>query len=414
LAAERPVVVALARGGVPVGVEVAAALGAPLDVLAVRKLGAPGNPEFGVGAVAEDGIGILDADSARRVGLTQERFELVLGQESRELRRRVEAYRHGRPPVDVRGRTVIVVDDGLATGLTDLAAVRSVRGRGADRIVVAAPVGSREAIAVLEQEADAVVCHTIPAELRGVGAWYADFSPVPDHDVIALLDSASRAPSRRVLAFDIDDVTLGATLVRPPHARGLVIFAHDTAASRHSPRNRAVARTLQQSGFATLLLDLLSDTEEGSRDLVLDIGLLARRVALVVGWAEEDPGTAGLPIGLFGVSTGAAAALRAAAEMGSAVRAVVSRGGRPDLAAERLGEVRAPTLLIVGGADPEMLALNRGAAERLRCPHRIEIVRGAGDLFTGPGELEAVTRLARDWFAEFLLASSAAPAAVGA
>ncbi len=190
LAAERPIVLALPRGGVPVAVEVAYALDAPLDVLTVRKLGAPQNPELAVGALAEDGTAVLDAGSARRVGMTQAQFDRIVEREIRELRRRVERFRDGWEPLDIRGRTVIVVDDGLATGLSDLAAVRALRRRGAARIVVAVPVGSREAIALLGEEADEVVCHTIPHELRGVGYWYEDFHAVSDEEVLALLAQA--------------------------------------------------------------------------------------------------------------------------------------------------------------------------------------------------------------------------------
>jgi predicted phosphoribosyltransferase len=189
LARERPIVLALPRGGVPVAVEVARALGAPLDVLTVRKLGAPRNPELAVGAVAEDGTAVLNAALARRVGMTQAQLDRVIEREARELSRRMERF--GRKPIDVRGRTVIVVDDGLATGLSGLAAVRALRRRGAARIVVAVPVGSREAIAMLGEEADEIVCHTIPHELLSVGHWYEDFRPVSDEEVLALLAQAS-------------------------------------------------------------------------------------------------------------------------------------------------------------------------------------------------------------------------------
>jgi putative phosphoribosyl transferase len=188
---ERPVIVALPRGGVPVALEVARALRAPLDILAVRKLGAPGNPELGVGAVAEDGTGVLDPRSAGMLGMTETMLDATLARESRELRRRVERYRDGRPSIPVSGRTVIVVDDGLATGLTDLAAVRALRKRGAQRIVVAVPVGSSESVSMLAEEADRVVCLMIPRRLFGVGMWYRDFTPVSDEQVLALLAEAS-------------------------------------------------------------------------------------------------------------------------------------------------------------------------------------------------------------------------------
>jgi len=408
-AAERPIVVALPRGGVPVAAEVARALGAPLDTLTVRKLGAPENPEFAIGAVAEDGTTVVDSATARYVGVTQEEFDRILAREHRELGRRTELFRNGRAPVDVHDRTVIVIDDGLATGLTDLAAVRALRGRGAGRIVVAVPVGSRQAVAMLQEAADEVVCHTIPRDLDGVGRWYRDFSQVSDDEVVALLAQAAAressvpttesadTPAREVV-IDLETVRLRGDLTVPPGASGLVIFAHGSGSSRMSPRNRMVARRLEQAGFATLLFDLLSEQEEGRRDLVFDIPLLASRLEAVTRWARANPSTSALPIGYFGASTGAGAALWAASAAGEQVRAVVSRGGRPDLAADRLPGVHAATLLIVGSRDPEVLALNRRAAQLLRAPHRVEIVEGAAHLFEEPGTLEAVAGLAADWF----------------
>jgi putative phosphoribosyl transferase len=196
LAEEHPVIVALPRGGVPVAFEVARALGAPLDILAVRKLGAPGNPELGVGAVAEDGTGVLDPRSAGLLGVTGTALDARLERESLELRRRVEHYRDGRSPIPVKDRTVIIVDDGLATGLSDLAAVRALRKAGASRIVVAVPVGSSESVSMLAMEADRVICLTVPQHLHGVGVWYRDFTPVSDAEVLALLAEAPTDPTR--------------------------------------------------------------------------------------------------------------------------------------------------------------------------------------------------------------------------
>jgi predicted phosphoribosyltransferase/alpha-beta hydrolase superfamily lysophospholipase len=418
LAQEQPIVIALPRGGVPVAFEVARRLGAPLDVLAVRKLGAPGNPEFGVGAIAEDGSAVLNADAARRAGMTQESLDATVEREVRELRRRVERYRDGREPLDVRGRTVIVVDDGLATGLTNLAAVRALRARGAGRIVVAVPVGARESMALLSGEADEVVCLTVPPELLGVGQWYEDFSPVSDTEVLTLLGTIASAPApppgeiahqarpvERELLLDIGGVELGGDLTLPAQPHGLVIFAHGSGSSRLSPRNREVAETLNQSGFATILFDLLTEPEGRRRELVFDIPLLARRLEEVTRWAIANPATRGLPVGYFGASTGAAAALRAAAAAGEVVEAVVSRGGRPDLAADRLPYVTAATLLLVGSHDQEVLELNRRAAAMLRCPHDLHVVEGAGHLFSEPGTLETVAQLAAEWFEEHLAAA---------
>jgi putative phosphoribosyl transferase len=187
------VVVALPRGGVPVGFEIALAIGAPLELLAVRKLGAPGNPELAVGAIAEGGFAAVDAAAVRRAGMTQEALDETVARESSELRRRVERYRGAGAALEVRGRRAILVDDGLATGLTALAAVRALRAQEAARIVVAVPVGARESLEILAAEADEVCCHTVPERLFAVGHWYEDFSPVSVEEVVALLSEAAAA-----------------------------------------------------------------------------------------------------------------------------------------------------------------------------------------------------------------------------
>lgn len=183
---------------------------------------------------------------------------------------------------------------------------------------------------------------------------------------------------------------------------GLVIFAHGSGSSRKSPRNRAVAAALAQAGLATLLFDLLTEREAGDRANVFDIPLLAARVADAVDWARAEPRLAGLDIGLFGASTGAAAALVAAADRRDNIGAVVSRGGRPDLAGNALARVAAPTLLVVGGADDVVIDLNRAAYARLQCEKRLAIVPGATHLFEEPGTLESVMALAADWFTAHL------------
>jgi putative phosphoribosyl transferase len=204
------------------------------------------------------------------------------------------------------------------------------------------------------------------------------------------------------MEFTFGDERVTGDLVVPEAAAGLVIFAHGSGSSRLSPRNRAVAAALQDAGFATLLFDLLSEREARRRELVFDSPLLADRLVAVTRWVEHNPQTRALPVGYFGASTGAAAALRAAAALGGHVRAVVSRGGRADLAGALLPRVTAPTLLIVGSRDRDVLALNERAAAQLRCPHELEVVDGAGHLFEEPGALEAVTRLAAAWFARHL------------
>lgn len=190
-------------------------------------------------------------------------------------------------------------------------------------------------------------------------------------------------------------------LLVPAAAAGLVVFAHGSGSSRFSGRNRAVALVLHRAGYATLLMDLLTRQEEtidiATREYRFDIERLARRVTAALDWAQGQPLLAALPAGCFGASTGAAAALIAAAERPDLVRAVISRGGRPDLAGDALPRVQAPTLLIVGGHDEQVIALNRAAMRRVRAPVQLAIVPGATHLFEEPGALEAVSRLAADW-----------------
>ncbi|WP_406500291.1 dienelactone hydrolase family protein [Streptomyces sp. NBC_00846] len=204
------------------------------------------------------------------------------------------------------------------------------------------------------------------------------------------------------VSLPVDGSAIVGDLVIPEQAAGVVLFAHGSGSSRHSPRNRAVAASLREAGLGTLLLDLLTEQEERldavSGQYRFDIGLLGRRLVSAVDWLGDRPDTAELPLGLFGASTGAAAALVAAAERPGRIRSVVSRGGRPDLAAEALSRVRSPVLLIVGGDDGHVLMLNREAAERLRVPHRLHVIPGATHLFEEPGALEDVADAARQWF----------------
>jgi putative phosphoribosyl transferase len=409
--AEDPVVVGLPRGGVPVAAEVARALDAPLDVLVVRKLGCPFQPELGMGAIGEDGAIVLNRELIARLGLGGEEVQQVIERERVELERRLRRYRGERPPEPVSGRTVILVDDGLATGATARAAIQVLRLRGARRVVLAVPVAPPHTAQAFGGVADEVVVVQTPEPFFAIGQFYVDFAQTSDAEVAWLLGVPGAAPVGAVVAaedpvrgcdIEVGGVRLAGDLAVPASPVGVVVFAHGSGSSRHSPRNRWVAGALNQAGLATLLLDLLTPEEELDRAKVFDIGLLAQRLVGSTRWLGEQPQVGRLPVGYFGASTGAGAALWAAAELGGQIAAVVSRGGRPDLAGARLAQVRAPTLLIVGGRDEVVLELNRQAQAKLRCEHALEIVPGATHLFEEPGTLDQVAVLAAQWFTNYL------------
>ncbi len=211
---------------------------------------------------------------------------------------------------------------------------------------------------------------------------------------MATIDHGS-APAEAIV---IPPLGLEGFLTLPAPGHGIVLFAHGSGSGRHSPRNQFVARDLQKAGLGTLLFDLLTTVEARDRHNVFDIDLLARRLVLATDWLDEREDTRALPVGYFGASTGAAAALVASTLSAKPIGAVVSRGGRPDLAKAALGRVTAPTLLIVGGKDREVLALNRQALDRLPGEKEIAIINGAGHLFEEPGALDAVVDLSRRWF----------------
>jgi putative phosphoribosyl transferase len=460
------VVLGLPRGGVPVAAEVARALGAPLDVILVRKLGVPVQPELGMGAIGEGGVKIINSEVVAIAHVTDAEIAAVERRERAELDRRGLRFRGDRRRTPLAGRTAIIIDDGIATGSTARAACQVARAQGAVRVVLAVPVAPPSARGALAADADEVICLETPGHFLAIGEWYRDFSQTSDHEVVSLLGRAAGegapapagedgpapaggaesapagaggpaaadvhppaadahapaadayppagvgasppAPGPAVAARDGEvvittgPVQLAGHLSTPGAGAGIVVFAHGSGSSRHSPRNRFVADVLAGAGLGTLLFDLLTAEEEQDRDNVFDIRLLARRLGAATRWLRGQPGLAAARIGYFGASTGAAAALLAAAEPDAEVAAVVSRGGRPDLAIPRLAEVRAPALLIVGALDDMVLRMNREAQKYLRCENHLAVVPSASHLFEEPGTLEQAASLARDWFTRYL------------
>lgn len=408
----KPVILAIPRGAVPMGRIIADELGGELDVVLVRKLGAPGNPEFAIGAVDERGTIMLNAQSAEWAGADDDYVRHEAAHQLALIRARRMQYRSGQAPVPLKDRIAIVVDDGLATGSTMVAALRATRAQHPSRLVCAVPVAAQDSLAQVASYADEAVCLATPRPFGAVGLFYRDFSAVSDAEVIEMLaaapaaapaDAGSTAATVLQVRIPADRVDLEGDLTIPPAPCGLVIFAHGSGSGRRSARNRSVAEALNRERFATLLFDLLTPGED--RDIAnrFDIGLLAGRLEASVEWARTASACRELPIGLFGASTGAAAALAVAARRPLEIAAVVSRGGRPDLAgADALARVHAPTLLIVGGDDTDVLRLNRIARSSLGGPADLVIVPGATHLFEEPGALERVATVAAEWFQRFL------------
>jgi putative phosphoribosyl transferase len=418
LRGEDVVVLGLPRGGVPVALQVALSLGAPLDVIVVRKLGLPAQPELAMGAIGEDGVRVVNRRVLDQVGVPDTTLAAVEARERAELERRVARLRQGHARVPLTGCTAVIVDDGLATGATARAACQVARAHGARRVVLAVPVAPYGWEQRIGADADEFVAVRAPHAFDAVGQFYDDFAATSDDEVVACLDAAQRsapeAPGTRgaaaraldeTVAVPVGSLRLPGRLAVPKGATGLVVFAHGSGSSHLSPRNGAVAAQLQAAGLGTLLFDLLTRDEEQDRTNVFDVELLAGRLGSATTWLREQPGCTGLPIGCFGASTGVAAALWLASIPDAGVGAVVSRGGRPDLAGDRLEFVAAPTLLIVGGRDDVVLDLNRAAAAHLHCVHRVAVVPGATHLFEEPGTLAQVADLAAEWFVEHLVAS---------
>jgi predicted phosphoribosyltransferase/dienelactone hydrolase len=392
-----PLVLALPRGGVPVAYEIAHATGAPLDVLIVRKVGAPGYEEFGIGAITENNHYWIDPAAMNRFSSRAVDIDRTLDRERAEVQRRIDIYRGHRPLPALRGRSVIVVDDGLATGVTARVACAYLRQQGAGEVILAVPVCSPRTSELLRDEVDQFICLQEPESFFAVGQFYERFHQLEDHEVLSLLHMARSEGTVSVtdVAIEEQGLTLGAQLAVPAGSKGTVIFAHGSGSSRFSPRNQQVAKALQAEGLATLLFDLLTPEEAGRRQNIFDIPLLGSRLLLATRWLTKQnlPG----PVGFFGASTGGGAALWAAAEIGSTVAAVVSRGGRPDLAGERLKDLVVPTLLIVGGRDGPVIQLNRQVLPLLKNA-KLEIIPGATHLFEEPGAMEQVESLAAEWF----------------
>ncbi|KII00546.1 phosphoribosyl transferase [Streptomonospora alba] len=411
---EAPMVLALPRGGVPVGAELARLLRIPLDVVVVRKIGAPGHAELGVGAIAEDGHVCYDDAALARMRLTRRDLDGIVAAERNELWRRLEAYRRGRPAPVLRGRDVIVVDDGVATGGTARAALRTVRRQGPARLLLAVPVAAQGALDALGEEADRIIALTVPDNFRAVGEWYRDFGQLSDDEVTALIGEPgdTAAPPTRAVRIRAGDVHLDAELSAPAGMRATVVAALEHGC--RAPEQRALADALGRSGYATLLLDLLTPEEAARQREAVESGVpetgaaevsaaeAADRLAAAVAWLRRSTEAAQGRVGVLGSERGVPAALMAAAAHPADIAAVVLNGGRPDAAAESLDRVRAPVLALVQGSDSVVRELAEWALTRLGGPGEVREVPGAERLIAGGAARREVGSAAAEWFGRHL------------
>jgi len=423
--AEDLIVVALPRGGVPVGVEVARTLDLPLRLLVVRKIGMPDNPELAAGAIADPDTLWWNEELIRSLGADPTRLELAVRRERKELERRVKLLAPASDIQSIRNKSVILVDDGIATGATIRAAILASEKAGCNRIHVAVPVASRGSIQEITRELGRrmplgeITALETPDDFASVSEWFEDFPQLTDLQVLESIQ-APRTPALKKLHGRIAlgppaGGDLHTLLEWPEKPRSLIVFAHGSLSSSQSPRNLKVAQAFHAAGHATFLFDLLNEEEFAHRAHVFDIPFLTRRLLQGAEHAQNllkkhlPHDTAPIPLVLYGASTGAAAAINAARNLEAETLAVISRGGRPDLAdPAALNQGRTPTLLLVGGLDSGVIELNRDALERMKQARRCElaIIDGATHLFEEYGKLEEVASRTTDFIQKELERSS--------
>lgn len=410
LGLERPIVLGIPRGGVPVAAEVARAIGGDLAVIVARKLGAPGNPELAIGATTAEGVYYLDAGTAALVGASDAYVAEERERQSREAARREALFdSHRRPPL--QGRTVIVVDDGVATGSTAIASVRAVKAAGALHVVLAVPVGPPRTIELLEREADEVVCLDVDPGFYAVGQYYDEFEQVPDAEVLRILQSfapvAAGDPSRS-FTLQRGTIRLVGRLTTPP-GKGpfaAVIFVHGLGSSKESPRNVVIAEGLVDVGIAAVLFDL-SGHGESSRDSGDGAEAYIEDLRTVFAWAQQQPEIDADRLAVAGSSLGAVVAIEATIEGKIRPCTMVLRA--PPADPEQFRRIGLPSLVLIGSEDPLLPQLVAGGARRPGL--ELSIVEGASHLFEEPGTLEEAVKRTVEWFTDNLLARGAPVAA---
>jgi len=400
VAGAAPVVVALPGNGVRVGAELARLLDAPLDVAVVERVVLPDHPGVELGAVTEDGHVCYDDAALARLRIPRRRLSGAVADARVRVAHLREAYRGARAMPQLTDRDVVVVDDGAATAGTARAALRMVRRHRPARLVLALPVASAEAVEDLRAEADRIVTLAVPDHFRSLDHWYRDSGGLDEGQAAALLaehrDLGESGDSRQRARIEADGTELVGELVVPSVVRGTVVLA--SGHGRLTPHNQAIGTVLRAAGYATLLLDLLTPEETGTETEEVDPGLLGERMAAGVDWVRRTPAVADAPVALLGTGRAAPGALEAAALRPEEVAAVVTHGGRVDLADEALARVRAPTLVLVQGSDSFVRELAEWTLAQVSAPTALEAVAGAEQLLHRPEEWRRVGVQAAEWF----------------
>lgn len=419
---KNPLVVALPRGGVPVGYEVARSLGAPLDVLVTRRLLAPGDENVNIGAIGPGGVRYLDTAKIRDLGITDGQLEDLAADASAEVEARSRRFRGTSRPLSVRGRIVILVDDGIMDDASARLAARILRSLGPKRLILATPVAPPRTLEVLRDEVDGLVFLVSPEDVGSLDTWYREYPEISDGDVETYLHEAHKdleriaekgrrppevrvepppAMAQRAVKIEVGDKTLNGLLAIPEDAKGVVLFGHSSGSNRYTPRNQQLAEQLREAGLATLLVDLLTP-EEAAEDVRTqryrsDIGTLARRVIGAIDWLAEQANTKVLPVAAYGTGTSAALGVVAARQRPERVQALIGRSGRMDLVQSALDEIEVPMLLIVGEEDTETLEINREALQALAGPAELMLVPETGPIFEAPEVIEMMAEGIAGW-----------------
>lgn len=402
------IVLALPRGGVPVASQVADWLELPMDVLVTRKITSPSFPELALGAVCEQGEPYWNHDLLTEMGLSPQDLRGELEQQQERIKYQVYKFRQGHVLRSLKGKTVIVIDDGIATGATMRAAIEFLKGQDLASLVVATPVAAEESVNRLASLVDEVVVVHKMQKFSSVGQWYKNFTQVEDQNVVDILSARSAEEVRHTgerVKIMLEPFHLRGEFFDIQDPRGLVVFVHGSGSDYSSPRNRYLSTQLQEAGYSTLLFDLLTHEEAGDRRNTFDIVLLTQRLSQVIQWISAHKKYRALPLVLFAASTGAAAALSVVPQFENKSQlSVICRGGRPDLATVDLRSIEVPVLLIVGGYDADVLKINQRAADDL--PHsELLIVPQATHLFEEAGALEQVGALSVNWLTKTLIES---------